>query len=177
MVSSSISKLALDLAGFPMEIVHQILDNTPVLRVLELIAYDNEFLNRCLCAHLYFGKLFTNKDDLVTVKRMFLLGFNENNHPAEFLATDAILTDSTNLMTTLKALHVSASSKKATKYSVPTEPPKREPFFYASSDSHSKVVANRSVELVMHAHDVAQINWLQDILKACAELEREDGID
>ena len=56
-----------------MEIVHQILDDTPVLQILEIVACNNDFLNRCLFAHMYYGKLFSNEEDLITVRQLFVL--------------------------------------------------------------------------------------------------------
>jgi hypothetical protein len=61
------------LISFPPEIIHQILNDLPISKVLGLAVYDVEYINSCILAHLSLQKLFPSSTHLSTASSYFKL--------------------------------------------------------------------------------------------------------
>lgn len=62
------------LSTLPPELVHEVLSDLPLSKILELIsAHQVPYLDTCVLTHIHLGKIFTSEDSLRTIKQYFTL--------------------------------------------------------------------------------------------------------
>lgn len=62
------------LSSLPPELVHEVLSDLPLSKVLELLSVDElPYLHTCVLTHIHLGKIFTSEDTLQIIKRYFTL--------------------------------------------------------------------------------------------------------
>jgi hypothetical protein len=67
------SALVTNLKRLPLEIVHRILDDLPLVKVLQLLSHKTYHVERCILTHLHLRKLFGSLSDIATVIDYFIL--------------------------------------------------------------------------------------------------------
>ncbi|KAL2075867.1 hypothetical protein VTL71DRAFT_810 [Oculimacula yallundae] len=50
----------------PVELVHKVLDDLPLIQVLKIISCENAYINECVLSHIAYGKLFVSERLLKT---------------------------------------------------------------------------------------------------------------
>jgi hypothetical protein len=64
------------LPRLPPEIVHQVLDNLTLFKVLHLLAQKSPYIKQCVLTHKHLGKLFQSALDITSVIDYFILLFD-----------------------------------------------------------------------------------------------------
>ena len=65
--------LVTNLPRLPPEIVHQVIDNLPLFKVLHLLSHKTPYAERCVRTHRHLGKLFQSPSDVASVIDYFIL--------------------------------------------------------------------------------------------------------
>ncbi|MCJ1458695.1 hypothetical protein MMC28_009069 [Mycoblastus sanguinarius] len=89
----SIINAARDMRGLPREIVHQILDDLPLFKVLQLVACreDSGYFDECLLGHMGHQRLFPTFEHLSFIRRLFKLSYEICSSLRYRLVTDGSL--------------------------------------------------------------------------------------
>lgn len=74
------------LKRLPTEIVHQIIEELPLRKILQILVHKDEFLDQCIISHLKLGKLFSDHAEIGKVLPLFII-YTEINR---FLRNKAI---------------------------------------------------------------------------------------
>lgn len=61
------------LKRLPLELVHQIFQELPLLKILQILVHKDPYLNECVMTHLSWGKLFSDQEDIDRVLDLFIL--------------------------------------------------------------------------------------------------------
>ncbi|KAG6820758.1 hypothetical protein H0H93_012022 [Arthromyces matolae] len=66
--------VARNLSSLPPEVLHNVLDDIPFLRILEIITlYDLPYIEQCVLSHVRYGQLFRTSESLSTLKQYLSL--------------------------------------------------------------------------------------------------------
>lgn len=76
------------LSRMPREVVHQVLDNLPLVQVLRIISYKGEFLKDCVLSHLTYQRIFSTMQDIQDVVRLFIILRDINAYQSTQIASE-----------------------------------------------------------------------------------------
>lgn len=65
--------IAHNLKTLPTELVHKVLDDLPVIKILELITHNIPYIDSCILSHLRLREVFESPESLSTVKEYFIV--------------------------------------------------------------------------------------------------------
>lgn len=117
------TSFALNLKRLPTELVHQVIEELPLFRVLQILAHKETHLNNCVLSHKLWRKLFTNAEDITSVIDVFILFVEICRFTASPMAwPDSILalgSSSPRLGRDIRASHVETHLNEAIKSALP----------------------------------------------------------
>ncbi|KAM3065866.1 hypothetical protein ACMFMG_009911 [Clarireedia jacksonii] len=91
------------LPKLPRELVHKVVDDLPIIKVLRILCYKIDYLNECVLTHLHYRKLFSSSQDISLVVAYFCL-FRETR-----LFTRSPLAPPHSLLAQILGPHISTS--------------------------------------------------------------------
>ncbi|QSZ37674.1 hypothetical protein DSL72_008773 [Monilinia vaccinii-corymbosi] len=72
-MASRLPVVVRNLQKLPREIVHQVLNDLPVIKVLSILSWKIVFLDQCVMSHIYYGRIFSSQDGISMALKHYTL--------------------------------------------------------------------------------------------------------